>query len=100
MQGPRTLTAEPGPRQAPWTGRISLVVACLALLIAAVLAWRLFFPPWLGGVQKAEPPPPPIADRVPEAPGPDNTATRLPPQPPQPVSPPERDKPGEKERPK
>jgi len=74
-------------------GRAALIVATAAATLAAVFAWRLYSPPWLGGVEKPQPQRPPPSERVAVAPGPDNTATTLPPLPPQPVSPPPRSDP-------
>jgi hypothetical protein len=58
---------------------LSVLIAVAAVAVAAVLAWRLYSPPWAGGIRSAERAPQPPASRVVNAPGPDNTITTLPP---------------------
>ncbi|MBY0308236.1 MAG: hypothetical protein K2Q09_05800 [Phycisphaerales bacterium] len=69
-------------RYVPVGGRIvplSVLVAVVAVAAAVFFAWRLYTPPWAGGVQRAEKAPPPADNKVVNAPGPDNQITTLPP---------------------
>ena len=58
---------------------LSALIAVIAVAAAAVLAWRLYSPPWAGGVRQTQRVRQPQESRVINAPGPDNTITALPP---------------------